>query len=105
MCVWGGKLEAYQLLQRSGKEPFSIKRVRTAGRANLECCSRSEGMDLVFLINGRVATAGIPRTGDLKEEEKPRLSGGKGACSVAHSACLAQHLFTTRMAIPAFLLQ
>lgn len=77
MCVWGGKLEAYQLLQRSGKEPFSIKRVRTAGRANLECCSRSEGMDLVFLINCSVATAGKTQNWGFERGRETKTEWGE----------------------------
>lgn len=34
MCIWGGKLETYELLQGPGEENFFMGRVRTAGRAH-----------------------------------------------------------------------
>ena len=34
MCIWGGKLETYQLLQGSGEENFFTGKVKTAGRAH-----------------------------------------------------------------------
>lgn len=58
MCVWGGKLEAYQLPQRSGKEAFLSEGSEQLG--GWECCSHSERREWLFSRRGnvRVATAG-----------------------------------------------
>lgn len=43
MYVWGGKSEAYQLLQRSGKEALLSQGSEQLG-GQVGCCSRVEGM-------------------------------------------------------------
>lgn len=98
MCARGEKLEAHQLLQRSGKEPF-CRKGRNSREGSSECSSSSEGMEMAELGMAELQHLGRPRTGGFKKENKQRLRGER--CRLCSPACLAQHLCSTLAAIPA----
>lgn len=73
MCVWGGKLEAYQFLQRSGKEAFQSKGSEQLGGQFWNVVAGLGEWTWCFSSMAELQQLGSPRTGDFKEEEKPRL--------------------------------
>lgn len=90
MCIWGGKLETYELLQGPGEEEFFYGKGQNSweGTSSLGGCSSSEGMEMeLFPLKGdqqqlgRGVTRGSGLEGVERESEDWRSGGGGGGTS------------------------
>lgn len=77
MCVWGGKLEAYQLLQTSGKEAFLSKRSEQLGGQIQNAATGLRVRTWCFPPMAELQQLGRPRVGILKRKINQGRVGGQ----------------------------
>lgn len=77
MCVWGGKLEAYQLLQTSGKEAFLSKRSEQLGGQIQNVATGLRVRTWCFPPMAELQQLGRPRVGILRRKINQGRVGGQ----------------------------